>query len=169
MSTPDPQRHSDILGINRKIRFEVVIGVLCVILAYVRYKDGWDPLSDIYLGSTGYLWSHLVMYAMMGYIDFFGNEYPYAYALGVSAGWELTELAIGVGTNKVQYWTSGGPQGQMKDIAVNMTGFFIGRQIKKIFPCRLNNCPSKLVETYEAMAVATTVVALVKLLIRERK
>lgn len=164
-----PERPSDILGIGRKIRFEVMIGTLCVILAYVRYNDGWDPLSGIYLGSTGYLWSHLVMYAMMGYIDFFGDEYPYAYALGISTLWELTELAIGVGTKKVQYWTSGGPQGQMKDIAVNMTGFFIGRQIQKISPCRLNNCPRKLVETYEAMGVALTVGALVKLLIQERK
>ncbi|CAM9879715.1 unnamed protein product [Ectocarpus sp. 13 AM-2016] len=154
------------LGIGRKIRFECVIGFICVILAYVRYKDGWDPLSDKYLGSTGYLWSHFVMYFMMGYIDFLGDKYPYAYAFGLSAVWELTELAIGVGTNSVQYWTSGGPQGQMKDIIFNMTGLFVGRQIQKVFPCRLNNCPKKLVDTYEAMAVTTTLVSVFNLLLR---
>lgn len=164
-----PQRPSDILGIGRKIRFEGVIGIICIILAYVRYKDGWDPLAGVYLGSTGYLWSHFAMYCMMGYINFLGDQWGYAYAFGISAGWELTELAIGVGTNKVQYWTSGGSKGQMKDIIVNMAGFFVGRQIQKVFPCRLNNCPKKLVDTYEAIGIALTVVALIKLLIQERK
>ena len=105
---------------------------------------------------------------MMGYINFWGDENPYAYAFGVSVGWELVELLIGIGTGTIQYWTSGGPQGQLKDISVNMTGFFIGRQLQKIIPCRLNDCPSKLVNTYEAMAVTTTIVAVVKLALQNR-
>lgn len=162
-----PEGLPDRVELARKMSFQFVIGMVCVILAYVRLKEGWDPLSDLYLGSTGYLWSHFVMYCMMGYIDFWGDEHPYVYAFGVSAVWELIELLIGVGTGTIQYWTSGGPQGQMKDVTVNAIGFFIGRQVQRVMPCRLKDCPNRLVNTYEAMAVITTVVAVVRLALQK--
>lgn len=40
--------------------------------------------------------------------------------------WELFELASGVATGNVRFWTSGGPTGCMLDVVANTVGFAAG-------------------------------------------
>lgn len=157
------------LGLYRKIRFQVTIALVCTLLAYVGFNKGWDPLAEKYLGSTGYLYTHFLMYTMMGYINFFGGRRPYEYALGLSTVWEFTEFLIGVSSGTVKYWTSGGINGQLKDITVNMTGFFVGRQLRDVSPCQIQECSRKLLGAYEMSSVALVVLALVKFKVEEKK
>lgn len=51
----------------------------------------------------------------------------------------------------------------MKDIAANMIGFFIGRQIHKYRPCKLDKCPNKLLHSYESIAVVVTIISILKI------
>jgi len=147
--------------LHKKIRFSLTIPLVCVALSVVRYNKGWDPLAEKYWGQTGYLWSHVVMYTMMGFINFFG-ERSYMYALANSFGWEMTEALIGASTGSLKYWTSGGLVGQAKDISANMIGYFIGKQMREFMPCKVIDCSSKMLGSYEMSAIVVVIFAVIK-------
>ena len=148
--------------IHRKIRFHATIASVCAIMAYIGYNNGFDPLGSMYGMFTGYAWSHFFMYMLMGFINFFGETNPYEHALLLSFVWEYLEIFFGLTTGTLHFWTSGGITGQMQDIVMNMSGFTIGHKLRKIMPCKLKNCSSKLLIVYEVAAVVVVTGTLVR-------
>lgn len=149
--------------VNRKIRFHATIASFCVVMACICYNNGSDPLGSTYGMFTGYAWSHFFMYMLMGFINFFGETNPYEHALLLSFAWEYLEIIFGLTTGTLSFWTSGGITGQMQDIVMNMSGFTIGHKLRKIMPCKLKNCSSKLLILYEVSAAVVAMGTLVSL------
>jgi len=148
--------------VHRKIRFHATIAFVCTVMAYIGFNKGFDPLIIKYGFFTGYAWSHFFMYMLMGFINFFGKTNPYEHALLLSFAWEYLEILFGVSSGTVKFWTSGGITGQIQDIVMNMTGFTIGHKLRKIMPCKLTNCSSKLLIIYEVFAVVIVTGSLIR-------
>lgn len=152
---------------SRKVNFMLLIGAVCTTMAYIGHNGGWDPLVGKYWLFSGYAWSHLLMYTMIGYINLFGEQHPYEIALALSFGWEYLELLLGVSTGTVKYWTSGGIYGQIQDIVLNMTGFQLGTELRRVMPCKIPNCSKKSLSMYEVLSVIVVVVSIIKYNLRD--
>lgn len=137
----------------RALQFNITIGVFCILMSYIRTIGGKDFMMTEINGLSGYAWSHMGMYTIMGYVNLMGDKHPYEYALALSILWETMEYVFGKSTGTLKYWTSGGFGGQSQDIVLNMTGFAIGRNLGKVFPCKINNCSSNVLSIYEIIAM----------------
>ena len=148
--------------VSRKVRFHMTIASVCAIMAYIGYNKGFDPLGETYGVFTGYAWSHFVMYMMMGFIGFLGKENSYEHALLLSFFWEYLEIIFGYSSGTLKFWTSGGMTGQLQDIVMNMSGFHLGSELKRVMPCKLKNCSSKLLIVYEVAAIVLVTGTLIR-------
>jgi len=73
---------------------------------------------------TGWQISHFLSFSVAGIMV------PRVYwILLVGVLWEFVEYILGVVLDKKDYWTSGGIDGQLKDIIMNCLGFLTGRYI----------------------------------------
>ena len=150
------------MHVYRKFRFYVLIASVCAVLSYITSNKGWDPLIFKYGALTGYAWSHFAMYTLIGFINLLGDEHAYEHALFLSFVWEYLEVFFGYTSDSIEFWTSGGITGQMQDVAINMGGFFVGRHLRKVVPCKIKDCSSKLLVLYETMAVSVVAAAIIR-------
>ncbi|CAM9172734.1 unnamed protein product [Sphacelaria rigidula] len=135
-----------------KIAFLATIGLVCTALSQLRSDD---PMQQFKVGPlTAYQASHFLMYLLVGYVDFLGVEE----VIGASILWKLFEFGFGKASGQEMYWTSGGADGQFKDIGFNMSGYILGVWLSSKFPCRLNNCQRKLIRGYGSSALAVVLI-----------
>ena len=134
------------------IVFLSIIGAECIILSGIKLGDimnkDYGPLS-------GYQWSHFLLYALVGYVKMMTPEQ----ALSISVIWELVEYIFGHLTNTIGYWSSGGPEGQFKDVALNMAGYATGTLARKLKPCTLKNCEDSLTNAYLILSTSLVVIS----------
>lgn len=139
-----------------KVAFLGTIGLVCTALSRLRSDD---PLQQVQVGPlTAYQASHVLMYFIVGYVDFLALEE----VVGASILWELVEFGFGKMSGQERYWTSGGTDGQFKDIALNMSGYVLGVWLSRKFPCRLKNCQRTLIRGYGSSALAVLLMGYLK-------
>ena len=156
------------IHVNRKVRFHMTIASVCAVMAYVGHNKGFDPLGENYGLFTGYAWSHFALYMLMGFIGFLGEEHKYERALLLSFFWEYLEIFFGYSSGTLKFWTSGGMTGQIQDVIMNMSGFHIGTEMKRVMPCKLKNCSSTLLIVYEVAAVIVVVGTLIRFKLKSK-
>ena len=111
--------------------------VILYIVISIQYKEHVGDmicskdLERVYVKSpkiTGWEFSHFILYFIIG---IFSPKFYEILFFGVL--WEIFEYVYGVYTNRKKYWTSGGVQGQLTDIIMNILGFLLGSFISRNF------------------------------------
>lgn len=108
-----------------KCKISIYFGLIIslIIIFNIRNLSFLDKVLISKPKITLWIITHFICYFIVGKLC--PNNLKLFLSLGII--WEIFEKIYGYITNGDKYWTSGGYHGQIKDICVNMLGYYLAQ------------------------------------------